>query len=308
MAGELTWRWCFGLGAWGLTILSIVLFLDSLKISPRDELLLATFQPQLLQRAAAHILGGRLGRLVWEQATLTLGLTLLWALAASAGRAATLRRLVAMFRADDDPEDVVWKFAPVFWLCLWRAIWTLIALAVALGSLAGGVIMAHNQRAALAALLLSFGVGLSWAFGIVLNWFLGLAPLFCIRNDVGTAEALGQSVDFSSRQTGTLFGLGFAFAMLRLIWAGTMSLAVLAPLRLAHHIARGWIGLIMASVALVYFAGADLLYLARLAAYVSLAEDESHPVDTLQAPSPAVPPPDFGIASDPEPALPNFSV
>ena len=34
----------------------------------------------------------------------------------------------------------------------------------------------------------------------------------------------------------------------------------------------------MAVVMLVYFAGADLLYLARLGAYVALAEDDSHPV------------------------------
>ncbi len=61
-----------------------------------------------------------------------------------------------------------------------------------------------------------------------------------------------------------------------------MFLAVMAPLRLAHHIARGWIGLIMAVVALVYFAGADFLYLARLGAYASLAEDDSHPSEAPQ--------------------------
>ncbi|MGO9519706.1 MAG: hypothetical protein ACLPND_21930, partial [Candidatus Korobacteraceae bacterium] len=38
----------------------------------------------------------------------------------------------------------------------------------------------------------------------------------------------------------------------------------------------GWIALLMAIVALVYFAGADFLCLARLGAYVALAEDDAH--------------------------------
>ena len=60
----------------------------------------------------------------------------LWALAATAGRAATLRRLVAMFSTDDEPQPLKWHFGPIFVLQLLRAMWLLIALAVAVGSLA----------------------------------------------------------------------------------------------------------------------------------------------------------------------------
>jgi hypothetical protein len=42
-------------------------------------------------------------------------------------------------------------------------------------------------------------------------------------------------------------------------------------------------------VATVYFAGVDLLHLARWAAYVSLAEDDAHPKES-PAPEPAKPP------------------
>src|SRR5271157_4872532 len=275
-AAELTWRWCFGLAAWGLAIISVALFLESLKISRDDEFLLGTLQPQLLHGAVRHIFRGSLNRFLCEQAVLILGLMLLWALAATAGRAATLRRLVAMFSADEEPQAMRWEFEPIFALNLLRAMWSLIALTAMLVSLVAGIIMAHNQRAATAAFFLAFGIGLAWAFGVVLNWFFGLAPLFCIRNGAGAAEALTQSVDFSSGQAGRLFGLGLTFGLLRLVWAGTMFLIFLAPLRLEQHVARGWIALLMAIVALVYFAGTDFLYLARLGAYVALAEDDAY--------------------------------
>ena len=301
LAAELTWRWCFGLSAWILAIVSAALFLDSIKISPRDELLLGTLQPQLLQGAVRHIFRGTLTRFVLEQAILLLGLMLLWALAATAGRAATLRRLVAMFSIDEEPEVMRWEFEPIFVLNLLRVMWSVIALSAMLISLVAGVIMANNKHVFLAGCFLAFGIGLAWVFGVMLNWYFGLAPLFCIRNRVGAPDALAQSVNFSSRQIGRLFGLGIGFLALRVVWAGTMFFAVLAPLQLIHHIARGWIGLIMAIVALIYFAGADLLYLARLGAYVSLAEDDSHPAETPEQTIPAEPlsPPDIAPVVEP---------
>ncbi len=278
LAAELTWRWCFGLAAWGLAIISTVLFLDSLKISASDQLLLGTFRPEFLDGVIRRILRGSLNRFLWEQAVLILGLLLLWSFAATAGRAATLRRLVAMFATDEEPQIMRWEFAAIFELNLLRAMWSLIALAAMLVSLAAGFIMANNQRALSTACFLVFGVGLAWAFGTLLNWFFGLAPLFCIRNGVAAPDALAQSVDFFCRQSGRLFGLGIGFLTLRIVWAGTMFLTVLAPLKLVHHIAPAWIAAMMLTMMLVYFAGADLLYLVRLGAYTTLAEDDSHPV------------------------------
>ncbi len=301
LAAELTWRWCFGLTAWGLTIVSTALFLDSLKISFSDELLLGTLQPGVVDGVIRHVFRGSLSRFLWEQAFLILGLLLLWSFAATAGRAATLRRLVAMFATDEEPQVMRWEFAAVFGLNLLRAMWSLIALAAMLVSLAAGVIMANNHRALRAACFLAFGVGLSWAFGALLIWFFGLAPLFCIRNGVAAPEALAQSVDFFSRQAGRLFGLGMGFMTLRIVWAATMFLVVLAPLKLVHHIAVGWIAAMMATMMLVYFAGADLLYLARLGSYVALAEDDSHPVAPPQEVHPDEPatPPDFAPIVEP---------
>jgi hypothetical protein len=294
LASELTWRWCFGLAAWTVVIVSASLFLDGLKVSPADEFLLGTLQPRLLSGVVHHIFHGRFGRLVLEQSVVVVGVALLWCLAATAGRAATLRRLVAMFGAGDEPNLVTWQFAPIFVLHLLRAAWLLIALSVAATCLIIGGIMAGHARAGLAALFLVFGVGLPCWFGAVLNWFLGIAPLFSIRNGGSAMDALAQAVDFFTRKGERLSLLGLSFLLLRLVWLGTMSSAMLSPLSLARHLPAGWVLLIMAIIAMIYFAGADLLHLARLGAYASLAEDDAHPL-----PAPDTNPPEPTPAPEP---------
>ncbi len=277
LVAELTWRWCFGLSAWILGIISIRLFLDSLIVSPLDQVLLRTTQPILLVEALRHIFRGSLSRFVLEQTVLLLGLLLLWSLAASVGRAATLRRLVAMFKVepDEDSELMQWNLGPIFVLQLLRAIWSLTAFGTAIALWLYGVAMASSSNAVRAALAMSFGVYGAFLMGVMLNWYLGLAPLFCVRNGVSAKEAVNEAIDFSQDRAGRLSLLGFAFLLLRMVWAGMMWLAFLSPLAWSARIGRPWTALLMGLIAAVYFAGADLLYLARLAAYVALAEERS---------------------------------
>jgi hypothetical protein len=292
LPAELAWRWCFGLSALGLGILSIALFLDSLKLTRADEFLVRTWQPGLLSNALRHIFRGSLSRFLLEQTVLILGVMLLWSLAAAAGRAATLRRLVAMFSLDEAAQPMDWNFAAIFTLQLLRAMWSLIALAVATGSLLYGMVMVQSDHPVRAALALSFGVGLAGFFGIVLNWYFGVAPLFCVRSGAGAREALDQAAEFSTRHAGRLSLLGMGFVALRMVWAATMGLVFLSPLNLAAHLGPRWTLCLMGIVAVAYFAGADVLYLARLGAYASLAEDDGRPIADLMPPE-IVQPTDF---------------
>ena len=279
LPAELSWRWCFGFSALGLGIASIALFFDSLKLTRADEFLVHTWQPQPLDSALRHILRGSLSRFLVEQAVLILGVMLLWSLAATAGRAATLRRLVAMFSMDEETQPMDWNFASIFVLQLLRVMWSLIALAVALGCLLYGLVMVRNDHALRAAHALSFGIGLASFFGIVLNWYFGVAPLFCVRNGAGAMEALDQAAGFSARHAGRLSRLGLGFLTLRVVWAATMCFMFLAPLNLVASIGPRWALCLMGIVALIYFAGADVLCLARLAGYASLAvEDDARPI------------------------------
>jgi len=275
-AAELTWRWCFGLAAWILGIASMGMFLDSLTVSPVDAFVLRTFQPQFVDGALRHIFRGSLTRFLLMQAVLIAGVTLLWSLAATVGRAATLRRLVAMFSSDDEPQSLEWRFAPIFVLQLLRAMWSLIALAVAAAMFVYGVALAEGQHPLRGAFLLSAGSGFALFAGAVLNWFLGVAPIFCVRDRASAMEAVMQTVDFAGRHAGRLFLLAAGFFVLRLGWAGMMCLAFLSPLNFVSGIGAGWVMCLMTGVALVYFSGADTLYLARLAAYVALSHDEGY--------------------------------
>jgi len=282
LAAELTWRWCFGLSAWILGIVSVRLFLDSLTVRPVDQFLLRTMQPVLLLEAVQHIFRGSLSRFLLVQSSLLLGLVLLWSFAATAGRSATLHRLAAMFRLeeDDDSGAAQWNLRPIFVLQLLRAIWCLIVLGAGISLFFYGSAMASDGHAVRAALALSFGMCGVCVMGGIFTWYLGAAPLFCVRNGVSAKEALDQVVDFSANHAGRLALLSLVFFLLRLIWAGMMFLAILAPLSWAGTMGTRWTLLLMGLMVLVYSAGADWLRLARLGAYVSLSEEQA---DTRRA-------------------------
>ncbi len=292
LAAELTWRWCFGFSALLLGICSGALFLNGLKVSKADQFLISTLQPQLLAAALGNIFHGSLPRFLLEQALLLLGLTVMWAFAAAAGRAATLTRLLAMFSSSDEPHADEWRFRRLFLLELLRAMWTQIAIAVTLFLFVYGLNQAANQRPLAAALTVSFGVAFALLVGWSLNWYLGLAPLFCLRNGAGARDALEQAVEFSGEHSGRLSLVSLAFFVVRMFWAAALSFVFLAPLNLVGRANGRWIALLMGLVALVYFAGTDWLRLAQWGAYISLLEDASNtPLDPeAELPAPVSPP------------------
>ncbi len=293
LAAELAWRWCFGFSALALGVVSIGLYLDSLKVSRADQFLLGTVQPQLLAEALRHVFRGSLSRFLLQQAVLILGLTLLWSFASAVGRAATLRRLVSMFSPRDEPESREWHFRSIFLLQLMRAMWTQIALAVGVVLFLYGSVMAARERPLAAALSVSFGVGFAALVGFYLNWYLGIAPLFCIRNGARARDALDQALSFSAAHGGRLFLMGTGFFLLRLLWWGAMWLVLLAPLNLAGKINDRWIGLLISMFALVYFAGADMLNLARWGSYVSLSYENLSPAPVEGVPPQTAQPPEL---------------
>jgi len=276
-AAEIAWRWLFGLVAWLLVLGAIAFFLDSIRVSDLDLLLFGSLQPSLEKAALLHVFQGTLLRLVWMKLIVLAGLTMLWAFAAAAGRAATLRNIVALCGGEDRDEEAGWQFRPMLQLHLLRALWTWIAVGCFAASYLLGNVMMQNGRAMRGAFFYVFGVTLSVVFGVMLNWLFGLAPLFCIRNQVNARDAIAMTLDFCTRQGGRVFGLSLAFLALRVVWAGSMFFLVLAPTNLGKHVAVGWVLVMMFALLLVYFAGAEALYLARLGAYAMLAEIDARP-------------------------------
>jgi hypothetical protein len=289
LPAELTWRWCFAVAAWLLALGTTALFLDSLNVSALDRFLLGTAQPMLERSAFNHIFHGALLRAIWIKVIVLAGLTIMWSSAAALGRAASLRGIIALLGGDNRAECSGWQFRPMFQLHLLRALWTWIGIACLIASFLLGTAMVQQQHAARAAFFYVFGVALSIVFGVILNWIFGLVPLFCIRNHANARDAMSLTLDFCSRQGGRLFGLSLAFLALRVVWAGSMFLLVLAPISIGKHVAIGWVLLMMFALLLVYFAGADALYLARLGAYAALVEIDAQATpapESLPAPTP----------------------
>ena len=224
---------------------------------------------------------------------LIFGLTLLWSFASAVGRAATLRRLVAMFSTSDDPEPTEWHFRSIFLLQLMRAMWTQIALAVGIVLFLYGSVMASRERAVAAALSISFGVGFAALVGFYLNWYLGIAPLFCIRNGVQRARCgrPGAIVLGSTRRPPVPDGGGILSASSRLGGNDVAGIAGAAQPDGKDQRPLDWFADGM--IALIYFGGADLLNLARWGSYVSLTYEDSRSAPLPEASSAAMQPPEM---------------
>lgn len=304
LAAELTWRWCFGIAACLIALCATAFFLEGLRLSALDRLLLGTMQPALAASALGHIFHGAMSRLTWIKLIVLSALTVLWALAAAVGHAASLRNLVALAGGEDHDEDAGWQFRPMFQLYLLRALWTWIAVGCAMASVVLGHMMLQQRHAARGAFFYVFGIALSLMFGMMLNRLLGLAPLFCIRNQVNAPDALSLTVDFCARQGSRLWALSSAFQTCQLFWMVAMFFVVFAPAQLGKHVAIGWQLLMMGFFYLIYLAGADALYLARLGAYCVLAEIDGQPTQEPET-SPEGGPPPLTIPYPPIEGLPD---
>jgi hypothetical protein len=300
---EIAWRWTVGAAAWALVFFWLIEFLNTLPVSNGDLALLSTRQPFLVGRAIAHILRGSLSRAVLAAMVAVIAMSLLWIVAASVGRIATVRLLLEQFRSDAGNPSVEHNVAeprPLRALmdlnCL-RATLMLAAMLAILGAgfLAGFVSPPASPRPGLAFVLFLPLGGLVCILWWMLNWMLSLAGIFAVRDGDGAMNALSAAVAFVRSRLGpvsavsTWIGLGHSTAF---SIAGTAASLPLAFIRVAPP------RLVIASeilVALAYFAVVDWLYMARLAGYVCIAEMPEAPVALAPLP---VPPPQTSIDRD----------
>lgn len=314
---EIAWRWTAGSVACAFFFFSLMEYLDTLPVTNGDAALLRTRQPLLVGRAIAHIFRGSLNRAALAGLLATLALSFLWILAASLGRAATVRALLAYFRRDA-PDEVSAAtentitprpLRSLIWLNFLRVALTLAALL----SFAGAAILVSSAsspahpRPALVFTLFFPLAGLICILWPMLNWLLSLACIFAVRDGDDAVSAISAAAIFSQEHSGPVCAVS--------TWSGLAHLAVFsvgttaASLPLAFvQIAPG--RLVIGAIVLftlAYFAVVDWLYIARLAGYVCIAEMP----EAMAKPAPLpTPPPQTSIDRD-EPILsdlPNLAV
>jgi hypothetical protein len=331
---EIMWRWAVGATAAVLFFFGLFEYLRTLPVTNGELLFLRTRHPYLVAEALARIFRGSLNRAVIAGMLATLMLTVLWIVAASVGRMATVRGLLDYFRRDlagrvsaggillDGERDIASNvstndrnsLAVLLRLNFLRVAVTLAAVFGFVGAsiLAGFASPATNPQPGLAFFLfLPMAALICWVWWS-LNWLLSLAGIFAVRDKEDAVGALVAAVALCRERTGPVFAVSTWTGLAHLVAFVGASVVASMPLGFAGVVPWRLVVAVMILVTLAYFAVADWLYMARLAGYVCIAEmPEALFAPVAPAPLPTPGPPlqttidrDEPILSD----LPNLAV
>jgi hypothetical protein len=308
---EIVWRWTAGATAAALFVFGLFEYLNTLPVTNGELLFLRTRHPYLVGEAIAHILRGSLNRVVIAGLFAALMLGVLWIVAASVGRIATVRGLLEYFRRDvawsvsaggiqadgeiDVASNVSTNGAPLPALLRLNFLRAAVSVAAVVG-LAGASILAGfaspdtNPQPGLAFFLfLPLAALVCWVWW-ALNWMLSLAGMFAVRDGEDAVGAISAAVAFCRERTGPAFAVSTWTGLAHLVAFVGASVAVSIPLGFAGVVPWRLLVLGMAFVTVAYFVVADWLYMARLAGYVCIAETP----EALLKPLPPAPPPAAG--------------
>ncbi len=277
---EIAWRWTVGAVAWALFFFSFIEYLDTLPVSRGDATLLRTRHPVLVGRAIAHILRGSLNRVVLAALLAALALSILWIIAASTGRVATVRSLLDYFRRDTAGNAAFElprrssSFRSLIGLNFLRVA---VALAAMLAFMGAAILVSfvssdahpHPGLAFILFLPLAAVIGMLWS---ALNWVLSLACIFSVRDGADALGALSAAVSFFRERMGPVFAVSIWIGLAHLTALSVAGTAVSLPLAFIHLAPTRLVIAAMIVATLVYFGVADWLYMVRLAGYVCIAE------------------------------------
>jgi len=278
VAIEIAWRWTFGAAALLLVAFVWLEFLRGIEISEAEYALTHSAPLLAVADAIARVLAANYAPLLRAAAVLLPGVALLWVIASSVGRALTLRLLLEPARA--------LRYSALVGLSFFRAALALAALggyvaAAILAGLAAGGPERPDVGVFIAVFfpMMFLVVGL-WA---VLNWFLSVAPLFAVRDGDDTFAAFAHAVRWFRRRPAVFTSIGTLYGVLRLVALVVVTVLCFMLAAAVDLISVAGVAVGIALFSLLYFALADLLYVARLAAYAELMREI--PVETRHAAS-----------------------
>ena len=273
---EVAWRWSFGLLALLLLWWAIVSILHRVTISDADWAALRSLNLHDTPQTLAKIVV-----LFWEDfllmlAALLSALALAWMITATWGRAATLRILEGR---SNTPA--------VAGLNLLRVLLFVVTLLAAVFAVEGAVWLATPSSAdpaelnwALYLLIVLIALPLILLAWGMLNWMLSLAPLLAVHEQKGISASLAATFRSLRCNRKIYWSVSGVYGLYR--GAALVTLTVTGLVLLALSQSKIVLGLLLALL-LLYFAFADLLYVARLAAYLQIVEEQL-PASSCQPP------------------------
>jgi hypothetical protein len=290
---EIMWRWTAGATAATLAIFGLFEYLDTLPVTNGELLFLRTRHPYLVGEAIAHIFRGSLKRAVIAGLLAALMLAMLWIVAASVGRIATVRGLLDYFRKDvagDVSTNVAGENISLPALLRLNFLRVCVALGALVGFVGASILAGFaspdaNPRPGLAFFLFLPPAALICLVWWALNWLLSLAGMFAVRDGHDAARAITSAVAFCRERIGAVFAVTLWTGLAHLVILVGATTFVSMPLGFAGVVPWRLVVAVMLLVTVSYFALTDGLYMARLAGYMCIAETPP----ALLSPLPPVP-------------------
>ena len=287
LARELAWRW-----TWGGTTLALVWFtfreyLRSLIVTDTDLLLLRTGQPLLAGQAISSIFRGSGERLQAVLLLVGLASALLWIVMATLGRGVVGRKLLLhpqqlpAIRPLDKSDGVARQFVAMLSLQTLRAVLYLSFWFALYGAAVLLQQLLPAENFALFTLLYLNAFMLLWAAWTLVNWLLSLATLFAAGQGAGPLAALTSVVELWRRCRSAMTATGMVFGLLHLAALVALYSVLFLPLAFATAVPGVAVLAGMGFILLIYFVVADVIYLARLAAYASMVNGDQGRTESI---------------------------
>jgi hypothetical protein len=262
---EILWRWSFAILACLLVAGVGMRLLGPLHVGHAWDTAWGSRDPQRMAQlilAVLLLLGAKV--IIAAAIALPLTIALLWSILSALGRFVTVKRLRVGLTS--------LGFRSIFALQLLRAFIGWFSLVLLFAATFGEALIATRgprPDLLLYYLMVMPSVVLIGAFWLTVNWYFSLAAIFG-REGQSFRGALRQARHAIRQQRSDFAGTGFVFLLFRLV--------ILLIATAICGLTSGMVGsspqsyfILLMIVSLAYFAIADFLYMARMAAYLALA-------------------------------------
>jgi hypothetical protein len=286
---EISWRWSFAAAFWFLSASFLFQYADSLPANRVDRLLLGTDQPALILRALHRIVHGSALRFTAGGIILAIALVVTWTVLSSLGRAATLKAMMEALEITPSAGKRRKIVSSLLALNFLRTASALAAIVAAGGAIliASGVWASTHMSASGAARLWLLLLLLVWTAWAMLNWILSTSSLFVVVDRVSAFTAVSSTLGWYRDRLGSVLAAGTWFGLIHGGAFLSASCAAFTVLGMAQILGTGPTLFLEVVVIAMYCALADLLYIGRLTAYLTIIRRG----DSLDIPEPQLRPP-----------------
>jgi hypothetical protein len=262
---EILWRWSFAILACLLVVGVALILLGPLHVGPVWDNAWRSRDPQRMSQVLLGIvliLGVKV--IITAAIAVPLAIALLWGILSALGRFVTVKRLRGGLTS--------LRFRSILALQLLRGFVGWFSLVLLFAATFGEALIAsHGPKPDLLLyyLMMLPSVILISAFWLTVNWYLSLAAIFG-REGQSFRGAFRQARQTVRLQRSDVAGTGFVFLLFRIVILLIATAICGLTSGMAGTAPQSYFVLLIV-VSLAYFALADFLYMARMAAYLALA-------------------------------------